>query len=222
MSKKLIILILFILVFSLLFSDVAKKEKQSFVDVLKEFQGIIGIVVGVLLALFIPYFSRKIGSILIYLNKFEIEFYKTNNIGGMEKIKISDECEYGNCTIDIDFYNSSTIYKVVRDLNLLFKSKSIIIKKEFSDVKTRQFIHSQTKYDTLKYINLPPQTNENFQLIVFIKKDDIKHFITDDFDVLLIGNRLNTFRKKLEYKIGKSNKGKIEVRQNYLTKKLNT
>ena len=94
---------------------------QNIICIIKEFEGIIGTILGGAFTLIITDILKKIGKLKIYLNNFEGRYWYNSKADPYEPTtskKYGTSIESFRFKFDIDLYNSSEIPKIMRDLKI--------------------------------------------------------------------------------------------------------
>ena len=94
---------------------------KNIICIIKEFEGIIGAILGSTFTLIITDILKKIGKLKIYLNNFEGRYWYNSKDDRYEPTtskKYGTSIESFRFKFDIDVYNSSEIPKIMRDLKI--------------------------------------------------------------------------------------------------------
>lgn len=138
--------------------------------------------------------------------------FQKNINGYLKDLPLDEDTQFAHLKIDLDIFNSSDVIKVIRDIKLILESEKDLMQKEISDLSTGSGSSYITQYDKLKYVNLFPQMNDNFQLKVHFSEKEIPKFIDKEFKVYLTGEKPKRFFKKYRYFIASIDNGIVETR----------
>lgn len=146
---------------------------MNWVDVLIQFEGIIGALGGVLLTFIATYFYNNVGKINVEVIDFNIYFYKQDNWGNtIETNQVSAE----NMTIEfsLNLYNSSINPKPMKNIeaSLINQQGEIIDVIQLKDSSTKRISAGSVYYDEIYYINVLPKQvmKKDFQFGVSLKE----------------------------------------------------
>jgi len=139
---------------------------KTFLELLKDYQGIIGVLIGLI-------FGNKLrntGKTFIEIKNTEFKNIKEeqDGEGGINEIAIDfmtvNEylCKY---SIDIDIYNSSESPRVLRNIEIVFYKNNKIIKKTIpKDENTMRNTMRQVKMDDLSIVNIRAKEIVNYKI----------------------------------------------------------
>ena len=102
---------------------------QNIICIIKEFEGIIGAILGSAFTLIITDILKKIGKLKINLNDFEERYWYNSKDDRYEPTTSKKYCtsiEGFRFKFDIDVYNSSELPKIMRDLKISIYKKNIL------------------------------------------------------------------------------------------------
>ncbi|MCI5521922.1 MAG: hypothetical protein MR411_04900 [Tenericutes bacterium] len=157
---------------------------QNIVCIIKEFEGIIGAILGSAFTLIITDILKKIGKLKIYLNNFEGRYWynsKDNRYEPTTSKKYGTSIESFRFKFDIDVYNSSELPKIMRDLKIsIYKNKKFLKEVNVNDEETRRVVCRCITVDKTTIFNIPGKESYNLKLsaeipedIAFIMKDGL-------------------------------------------------
>ena len=131
---------------------------EDVLQVLNEFQGIIGAILGTVATLIVTDILKKKGKLKIYISKYNAKYDSYKNAGcfsdGDEKTRLySFSMKY-----TIQVYNQSDSQKIMRDFHLVFKEDrqeiySIVPKDEV----TRRYSSHISSIDDMEISNISPR-----------------------------------------------------------------
>lgn len=169
-------------------------------EFLKNFDGIIGVIIGA----FLTYFMQCLGKLHFSMANCKDELMYEDNDGFVHTDKAENSTLYGyKISFNLNIYNANSNYKSIHDLTLkIYNSNSneLIIKKSLKDEETGHYSGSLYFTDDAKYYNFNPKSFNILKLSSFIGKD------------IVINKILNkNIICKLEFKNEKNKDIKIEV-----------
>jgi len=144
-------------------------------DIIKEFEGIFGVLLGVIVTMVSTELIKRWGKIYTYFDNWNASLYKQNKYGESIGIDFVDyeESDYYKYEFDLQIFNSSQIYKALRDIRIefVFDNKSIF------DIPNNNVTSRQVAFgiisDEIKSINLIPMQILDYKLSGYIKEDRI-------------------------------------------------
>lgn len=147
----------------------------DFFNIIKEFEGIFGVLLGVVVTMGSTELIKRWGKIYNYFDNWNASLYKQDSCGASIRTSLDDyeESYCYNYEFDMQIFNSSQIYKVLRDIKIefVFENKSIFdIPKD--SATTRHLAYGVIS-DEIKSINLVPMQILNYKLSGYIEKDRI-------------------------------------------------
>ena len=132
---------------------------QNIICIIKEFEGIIGAILGSTFTLIITDILKKIGKLKIYLNNFEGRYWYNSK---EDRYKQTTSKKYGTSIesfrfkFDIDVYNSSELPKIMRDLKIsIYKNKKFLKEVNVNDEETRRVVCRCITVDKTTIFNIP-------------------------------------------------------------------
>ncbi len=137
---------------------VPPQQNTSIIDLIKDFEGIIGTLFGVFLGSIITLISQKTGRIYFCLNKWDFNLYKST--GDSREIVVTEvsECQFGKYVLEADFFNSSNIPKGLRNIRIIFEGNGFKHEYESLDSDTRKLTSSlSTRAEKMKILTLQPK-----------------------------------------------------------------
>ncbi|WP_411682458.1 hypothetical protein [Clostridium thailandense] len=118
---------------------------EDYLKIIKEFNGIIGAVVGSTTTLVITKLLKSTGKVCLYLKEWEVENTEENEIGEINYIKTTSlEVDSLYIKLTMDIYNSSEIPKIMRNIKIGFYNNkkelfSIVPNDKDNEFKGQQF-----------------------------------------------------------------------------------
>jgi hypothetical protein len=132
--------------------------------IIKEFEGIIGALLGLIVGSFLTYLNQAMGRIYFSVDNYKFELGRY--IGGRLDNEVDvDHCQWAKYTFEGYFFNNTNISKGFRDFKVIFKNKDFY------------FGHEPNDLDTIKYPDTGFVTSysiEKFDIITFIPKQYIR------------------------------------------------
>ncbi|MGP4061494.1 hypothetical protein [Halobacillus sp. H74] len=129
------------------------------IDILREFQAIIGTLLGVFLTLITTHFLRSTGRVTVRLKTHQLDLSKQDDIGGFEPVYSYKNTENARLNLVVEFYNSSETMKTIDDIKLEFldnKKKSYFSTK-LKDSETAKRLGGGIQMDEITHLNLEPK-----------------------------------------------------------------
>lgn len=147
-------------------------------EILTEFQGMIGAIVGSLSTLIVSKLLRNWGNINCHTFNFDVTYRRmedrTGDIVSCEK----RQAERAIIKFDIDFFNEKETPTAIRKLKFGFQIKSESVTYfEIDDRETRRSSGHMINYDELPMVNLPPKKLIHKKARVFIGEEEIENFL---------------------------------------------
>ena len=140
------------------------------IDILLKFQGIIGALSGVLLALITTQLLKSVGKTYYYFSNWEGNFYGNFN-GRQGKTDIISEADSFKYSFKIQIYNSSEIIKILKDITIEIHNDKKIVKNVPIDTgKTEYRDNRYTKSYNLNILNIVPKQILELELHGYIMK----------------------------------------------------
>lgn len=172
----------------------------NILQVLKDYSGIIGAVLGSTSTLVITNIFKKIGKLKLYLMNFEGKYvYFDKSFGGatFEKTENS-EIDFYDLKFSIDIYNSSEAPKIMRDINLcIFEKKKMLYKESIKDEDTRRFSQIGSFAKNINICNIQGNESISLNLGIHIPKQiaiNLKNELVFKFSYRDEKNKINFFK----------------------------
>ena len=143
---------------------------------IKEFEGIIGAVLGTVATLITTNILKGLGKLNVYVMNSTGKFnYNVN--GFIQKDRESKEdklCGYDHKLV-LNLYNSSDSPKFLRDLKLnVFNEKEFLFAIDMQDENTRRFSAGISKADNAKIYNIEPRIAIELSLSFYLTEKDYR------------------------------------------------
>ncbi len=145
----------------------------NILQVLKDYSGIIGAVLGSTSTLVITNIFKKCGKLKLYLMNFEGEYvYYDKTFGGTTYQKTDkSKIDLYNLKFSIDIYNSSEEPKIMRDIKLcIFQKKKLLYKESIKDEDTRKISQIGSYANNLNICNIKGKESISLNLSIKIPK----------------------------------------------------
>jgi hypothetical protein len=151
---------------------------KDVLELIKDFEGIIGALLGVIVTLILTQLLKSVGKIRFYILDNHINLRgKINDWGIVADTENLDEAEYIIATIKLEVYNSSEIPKILREVKLcFFNDKQLLFDIKPDDEATRRVAAAMEIYEPLDNINLPPKNIIVLNLRCIIPKEKLELF----------------------------------------------
>jgi len=174
---------------------------------IKEFEGIIGAVLGVVATLITTDILKRLGKLNIYVMNSTGNFnYNVN--GFIQKDRESKEdklCGYDHKLV-LNLYNSSDSPKFLRDLKMnVFNEEEFLFSIDMQDEDTRRFSAGISRADDAKIYNIEPKIAIELNLSFYLTEEDYRKI-----------NNNKKVRFVISYINDKNKIKKIDIFNNYL------
>jgi hypothetical protein len=178
------------------------------INIVKDFEGVIGAILGSVSTLIVTDILRKKGKLKIYLMKYEGIYY-SNDSGVVRQAKgVEDSILYYSFSHKIQVYNKSEIPKIMRDFKVIFlKDKEIVYSLVPNDEATRRISGPIHHVDVMEVSNIMPKTIQVIEHSGIVKKEDFDKVNCSNRIELLYYDEKDRKKRLLLHKgvIGKSN-----------------
>lgn len=173
---------------------------NQFLEILKTYDGVFGAVLGSISTLIVTHILKNMGKVSIKIRNMKVEYFKSDNYGGRQRVDKFCENGYADIRIFLDIYNSANNNKTINDIQykLLDDTKKVIHIGEMSDFETGKVSAGALKFEKFTFLNCNPKE--------LVKKD--LHVSFEPSNILLLG-----IAKKLVIE-GKIEGRKLPVRKN--------
>ena len=177
-------------------------------EILNNYQGIIGIVIGVFLGWFLSLLNLM-GKVTFYKDKIKVEYFEKDSAGGIYKKDLNEKTIYGIFSFDLDIINTSSRNRMLRNIHCLLSISNEKVIKEINDVETRRIVAAKPDYDNFEIINIPPKNIIKKKLSIHLSKDDLLKIDTGKSRINFKFNRLWGLKRKKIINISHLLNGKI-------------
>lgn len=148
---------------------------QNIVCIIKEFEGIIGAILGSVATLIATDFLKQKGKLKIYLMDFKGQYWynsKEKHYGPTTSKKDGTTIDSFRFEFIIDIYNSSELPKIMRDLKIcIFQRKKLIKEIDVNDEDTRRTVSRCITVDKTTIFNFNGKESYNIKLSAEIPED---------------------------------------------------
>ena len=93
---------------------------EKFISIIKEFEGIIGALLGVIITMLMNEYLKEKGNIKYYFDNLTINYKARGNYGNYMDVDKGEDYEGVEYRLDIQLYNTSESRKILRDIKLQF------------------------------------------------------------------------------------------------------
>lgn len=158
---------------------------MNWVEVLKEFEGIIGALGGVLATLIASHYLKNAGTVRSHPKEFKYKGYENDPNGfGLQPITPEGTVTDFEIIGTILFENTSEITKAIHNIKLAFHTQSGIRYTDLQDASTVRMAAGAVRYDTVTHLNLPPKEIIALDMKVSLRNTDVD-FLYGENDVYL-------------------------------------
>ena len=180
---------------------------ENVITIIKEFDGIIGAILGSVITLIVTDILKSKGKLKIYLMKGQGNFYY-NVMGFHQTYRESkeDKLSYYKYELELNIYNSSDSFKFIRDIKLIVSNgDKFILEDEIMDEETRVYNQHFSHIDPAKIYNIAPKIVMPLKLSFSLSDKEYKSIDT---------------KKKVKFEISyiddKNKNRKIKIYDDYL------
>ncbi|MCY8856472.1 hypothetical protein [Bacillus atrophaeus] len=144
-------------------------------EIISDFEGIIGALLGVIVTLILTHILKHFGAIKFYIVGFEINFISDNDDWGTNINSSKNEAMQAEIQSQIEIYNGAEIPKVLREIEFCFyKNTNLIVSVTPDDKATEEYAKFGYYRDMLFNINLPSKQIIDINLIKFLNEEETK------------------------------------------------
>ena len=153
------------------------------VELLIEFQGIVGAILGVVVTLITTDIIRRFGKIDIHMSKYKMEFLKrnSNEYGNVKDEVVNNfgDVDLFNYSFELAIYNSSDINKSLFDVKIEFvdADNKVYAEIPYNQDKT-QFTGHSWKHEEIDTIDLEPKRLKLIRLNGWIHREKLVDLTT--------------------------------------------
>lgn len=178
-------------------------------DILNNYQGIVGTVIGALLGWFLSKLNQS-GKVSFFADNINIEYYSIDKGGAIYKSNYSNEIICGNFTFDLDISNTSSNNRMLRKIYCTLNSADKTLKKEFDDVESKRIVAERANYEKIVVLNLQSKSIVKKKLSVYLSKEDILNFGKDKVRISFTFTKLWGIKKEKSILLATLLNGKIQ------------
>ncbi len=183
---------------------------NQFFIILKNYDGILGVILGTVVTLIVSNVIRNYGKIHFYVNEYDVYLsHEGINESGnrtIERVNSLEKANYFNYALEIEFYNNSEIPKILRNIRIIIRRKvfnKVIFSKTINpnNVKHKEKFFYTDIRDGFKFINLEPKKIVNMRIEGKIGDKQIIENIFMGADIIMSAlNQKNKSLTRLIYK----------------------
>ncbi len=171
---------------------------NNIIDIIKEFDGILGAILGSVATLITTDIIRKKGKLNIYVESADGNYeYNTNGFVSTERKKDSNLCYY-IFNLKIEIYNKSDSPKIIRNIKLnIYNDDKLVYKKEIKDEATRRHYQSISVVDDATIYNIEPKKIYEYEYKMILSIEELKKLKGDvTFELIFINekNKIQRFK----------------------------
>lgn len=148
---------------------------NSIICYIKEFEGIIGAILGSVATLIVTDILKRKGKLKIYLINSNGDYHYYENVlrGSTTKKTKNSVIDYFKYDFTIDIYNSSELPKIMREIKVnVYKNKELLKEIEVKDESTRRLTSARcVTVDNLNLYNISAKESVSFDLSVDLPSD---------------------------------------------------
>lgn len=169
------------------------------INIIKEFDGILGAILGSVATLITTDILRKKGKLNIYIENADGNYeYNTDGFISSERKNNSDLCGYV-FNLKIEVYNKSDATKIIRNIKLnIYNNDKLVFIKEIKDEATRRYYQSISVADNATIYNIEPKKIYEYEYKLFLSVEEINK-LTDNvtFELTFINEKNNVQKLKV-------------------------
>ena len=178
---------------------------ETFINFIKDFEGIFGAILGSATTLIITDILHKKGRLKFYLMDYNGEYWyesKENHYGPTKDKKYGQEIESYRFQFTLDIYNTSELPKIMRDLKIkVYKDKKFLTSIPVNDEDTRRVVSRCITVDQTTIFNFNGKESANITLSAEVPKEFAEQLNNKDITLKL--NYKNEKNKNKYFKIYK-------------------
>ncbi len=144
------------------------------INLIKDFEGIFGAILGSATTLIITDILRKKGKLKFYLMDYNGEYWyesKEKYYGPTKVKECGQDIESYRFQFSLDIYNTSELPKIMRDLKIkVYKNKKLLISIPVNDEETRRYVCRSMTVDQTTIFNFNGKETVNITLGAEIPK----------------------------------------------------
>lgn len=127
--------------------------------ILKEFEGLIGAILGSISTLMVTHWLKNSGKLIFDVKHYNKNFYVQDDYGQLIDAETLNEDGYAELSFEIDIYNTSESLKVLNNIHFEFidDNNTVIHSGKLKDLDTRRLLGGMQRYDELEFMNCNPK-----------------------------------------------------------------
>ena len=170
---------------------------------LEHFMGIVG---------WILHYVSNTGKIYFHSSNCRMFCMESDGAGSFCEKVLSKDSDGGEMEFELLIYNNSNNNRIIRDINILLKSKIINSFLKIRDDDSRKISSQREVFDDLIFLNIPPNSVIKKHLRISLGKDEVREIFNKEVQVNLFGKKLYGILrfKNLNKKILSISKGNIK------------
>ncbi len=147
-------------------------------NILKEYEGLIGALSGVIVTLILTHVLKNVGGLKIYAVNNDIEFIKNGKTNeGFHTKEIADKMSVNFLSVEfhLEIYNNSETARIFREIELCFyKGSEKVFSTRPEDKETeKRYQSGQSLRSEILNINVMPKQITSRELVRYLRKDDV-------------------------------------------------
>jgi hypothetical protein len=148
---------------------------NSIIGIIKEFDGILGAILGSVATLITTDILRKKGKLNIYVESADGNYeYNTNGFISSERKENSDLYGY-IFNLKIQIYNKSDAPKIIRNIKLnIYNNDKLVYIKEIEDEATRKYYQSISFAENATIYNIEPKKIYEYKYKLVLSAEELK------------------------------------------------
>lgn len=171
-------------------------------EIIKEFNGIIGAVCGTISTLIVTQLLKKVGKLKIYPSNWNGALKTYGNVGCSMGGERDNDLYCYIFSFELDLFNTSDSFKIMRNISICFnENKKEKMKVIPDDESTRRVSACRSIADAIKIVNIAPKQIINLNLSGYIQKENLEQIMNVDAVFLKFYNEKDKVIKKLVTKL---------------------
>lgn len=149
--------------------------KLNIIEILKEFDGIIGTALGAVATLVTTKWMESWGRLQYFFKEVKITYFKSDEYGDYSKTESISEAEYVRVEFKVEVYNSSSVIKPLKDIKAVIITENNYIETSLLDIDAYKVVANFKKYDELLHANFKPKEIKGYNLMFGLKQSNFKY-----------------------------------------------
>lgn len=171
----------------------------NIISIVKEFEGIIGAILGVIATLITTKCLESWGRLEYYIDNVIINYYSSDDYGGYKGTQSMEDVEYIECEFRIEVYNSSDVIKPLKNIKTAIITENNYIESIVSDISTHRISAAASKYDEVLLINYNPKEIKEYNLRFSLRSGSfIDNKVEKIKEIYFIANDIKNKKIKIE------------------------